>query len=205
MKEFNRDTLLTALEKLKVHIPSEEVWDNIDKGLDSEYILEDHLQNMPKHHAPDFIWDAIETNLEEKSNPKTKLVFLRPLIAAASIALFGFIFFFNNGNVIAHDEVMISYAIEDYPIIKFQRDDHNNFAADEALKQMIEGQYNSKPAYEDQEILDELKELKIASDKLKKVIGKFDTDRGLIDKLNNIELERKELMDKVFSSTKSQG
>lgn len=205
MKELNRETLLTAIKKLKVHIPTEEVWDNIDKSLDSEYILEDHLHNMPTHTAPDFIWDAIESNLEEEVKPKSKLVFLRPLLAAASVALFGFFFFFNNGNLIAHDEVAVSYSVEDYPIIKFQRDDHNNNAADIALMQMITLQHNGKAPDEDQDLLDELKELKIASDKLKQVLGKYDTDRNLIDKLNHIELERKELMDKIFANTNSQG
>jgi len=205
MKEFNRETLLTAIQKLKVYIPTEKVWDGIDKCLDSEYILEEHLQNMPMHEAPDSIWHTIETNLEEEVKPKARIAFLRPLLAAASVALLGFFFFFNSGNLIAHDEVVVTYSIEDYPIIKFQRDDHNNNAANIALMQMINLQYNGVAPREDQDLLTELKELKIASDKLKRVIGKYDTDRGLIDKLNNIELERKELMDKIFANKNSQG
>lgn len=206
MKELNRHTLLKALEKLKVHIPSEEVWDKIDKTLDSEYILEEHLQNMPMHKAPDFVWDNIESGLEtERPAKKAKIAFLRPLIAAASMALLGGFIFFNNGDLVAHDEVQVSYSIEDYPIVKFQRDDYNNFAADEALKQMVSMQHDQPRTLEDKELLAELKELKIASDKLKSVLGKFDTDRGLIEKLNTIELERKELMDKVFSNQNNQG
>ncbi len=199
MQEFNRHTLEKALAQLKIHLPDEHLWDSIEENLDMDDAIHDKVQHLKHYSPPDLVWEKINQELDVQPKLK-KLTWLRPLLAAASIAILvtGF-FFFGNGTLNA-GKVVEEYTIEQYPNTRFQRKNYNNKHADDAIKALVNAQKISKD--DNKNILSELDELKKASDKLSGALGKYDTNIVLREKLDAIEKERMNLMNELLEEIK---
>ena len=125
---------------------------------------------------------------------------LRPALAAASVALIFFIFTLGNSTSLTANKVTEEYSVEQFPRQMFQRKNYNNQYASAAIQALVKAQKISKD--ENHEILSELEELELAAQKLNKAMGLYDTDYDLKSKLESIEGERSELMDELLAEIK---
>ena len=199
MQEFNKHTLDAALAKLRVHLPDEDVWENIEETLELDDAIENKIPSLHQYSPPEMVWDNIEEELEKESKP-TKLRWLRPALAAASVALIFFIFTLGNSTSLTANKVTEEYSVEQFPRQMFQRKNYNNQYASAAIQALVKAQKISKD--ENHEILSELEELELAAQKLNKAMGLYDTDYDLKSKLESIEGERSELMDELLAEIK---
>ena len=199
MQEFNKRTLEAALAKLRVHLPDEDVWDNIEETLELDDAIENKIPRLHQYSPPELVWDNIEEQLEKESKP-VRLRWLRPALAAASVALVFFIFTLVNNTALTANKITEEYSVEQFPRQTFQRKNYNNGYASAAIEALVKAQKISKD--DNSKILSELKELEIASQRINKAMGLYDTDNDLKQKLNSIEEERSDLMDELLAEIK---
>ena len=199
MQEFNKRTLDKALDKLRVHLPDEEVWDSIEETLDLDEAIEGNLPKLNNYSPPALVWDNISEQLEEETKVK-KLTWFKPLLAAASVALVFFLFTFGNNATLNAGNVVEEYSVQQYPRTMFHRTNYNNGYASNAITALVNAQKISKD--DNEEVLTELRELEEAAQKLSAAMGTYDTNQDLKSKLDAIEKERNELMNELLTEIK---
>ena len=204
MQELNLSTLKKAIDQLPLYEPDEQLWLEIEDGLD-EIELDQKLQktipNLVQHNPPEMVWENIEAVLEQEIIAKKEAVKIRPLrkwlaLAASVVLLLGLGWWMQNNN-----KVTITYSEEQIentlPMLSFDGDD------DEAAFAMIDEICKAGMLIcHDVDFLNlktELDELTTARNELKEAMGEFNTDKFLIAQLTEIELERSDVLKKIIA------
>ncbi len=190
MEEKNKNNLKKAIDGLPKYSPKDNLWDDISDAMniqEGETALHEAIKNLPTHKAPDHIWTTIESEL-----PKTaKRVWLKPLAAAASIAILLSIFWLNNQP--PHKGEVVSVTHSELPVLKAELVNLNQFdngQRDSAFRTIVHAQKKESDAAK--QILAEIDQIEADKKGLRSRMSKYDNNpenQNLLRALNEEKLE----------------
>lgn len=198
MEEKNKDNLKKAIDGLPKYSPKDNLWDNISDAMniqEGEKALHEAITELPTHKAPDHIWANIESNL---SSP-TKRVWLKPLLAAASIAVLVGLFFMNNRT--SFDGEVVNVTHKELPVLKAEFINLaplSNSQRDSAFRTIVRAQKKNSDAAK--VILAELEEIEHHKKRLKSRVGNYDNNPHYQDKLKALVTEEMELQEAYLAN-----
>lgn len=197
MDEKNKNNLKKAIDGLPKYSPKANLWDNISDAIniqEGEKALHEALSELPMHTAPDQIWSKIEQELPGTS--KLKRLWLKPLAAAATVAILIGLFVINSQTSFGDEIVKVSH--KELPVLKEEfvnLNQFNNTQRDSAFRTIVQSQ--KKISDDAKVILAELEEIRSDKAGLKSRLSKYDTNSDLQNKLRALEHEEIEL-EKAF-------
>lgn len=191
MEEKNKDNLKKAIDGLPNYSPKDNLWDDISDAMniqEGETALHEAIKELPTHKAPEQIWAKIESEL-----PKTaKRFWLKPLAAAASIAILLSIFWINNQPPFEGEIVNVSH--KELPVLKQELVNLNQFdhsQRDSAFRTIVRAQKKESDAAK--QILAELDEIEANKKGLKSRMSRYDNNPEHQNLLKALDEEKLEL------------
>ncbi len=198
MEEKNKNNLKKAIDGLPKYSPKDNLWDDISNAMhiqEGEKALQEAINHLPVHVAPNKVWSNIAANLPTTS----KRVWLTPLITAASIAVLICIFYLNNQPPLEDEIVHVTH--QELPVLKEELVNLNQFShgqRDSAFKTIVRSQKKSSDAAK--QILAELEEISNDKKGLKSRLSRFDINSELHDKYRALEREELELQEAYLAN-----
>ena len=186
MDEKNKNNLKKAIDGLPKYSPKANLWDNISDAIniqEDEKALHEALSELPMHTAPDQIWSKIEQELPGTS--KLKRLWLKPLAAAATVAILIGLFVINSQTSFGDEIVKVSH--KELPVLKEEfvnLNQFNNTQRDSAFRTIVQSQ--KKISDDAKVILAELEEIRSDKAGLKSRLSKYDTNSDLQNKLRAV-------------------
>lgn len=161
--------------------PEDKIWQNIKSKLDKGAI-ENHL---PQYEPPIKVWKSINNKLNSSFKYKW-------MAAAASIICVIGIYFYTKMPI-----EKISYSVEKIEIQAKNINPIENQKAYKEILQICEKQTIICQKPEFRTLKNELDELTSASNDIKTAMGDFNTEPELLAQLNNIEIQKNEVIKKM--------
>jgi len=198
MEEKNKNSLKKAIEGLPKYSPKESLWDDLSNEmniLEGEKALHEAINNLPNYEAPEHLWDNIEAELPKK----VRRVWLRPLLAAASVAVLVGLFWINSQPSFGEPTIVVSHS--EVPVMKenfVNLRQLNNAQRDSAFRTIIRAQ--KKESDKAKTILAELEHVNDSKRRLRSRLSKFDVNTDLNDKLMRLEKVSMELQEAYFAN-----
>ena len=204
MQELNLSTLKKAIDQLPLYEPGDQLWLDIEEGLEEielDQKLQQTIPNLAQHHPPEMVWDNIEAALEADINVEKEATKIRPLrkwlaFAASVVILLNVGWWMQNNNkvTITYSEEQIENTI---PMLSF--DGVDDEAAFEMINEICKGGMIICHDVDFLNLRTELDELTAARNELKDAMGEFNTDKFLMAQLTQIEIDRSDIMKKIIA------
>jgi hypothetical protein len=183
MESKDKNSIKKQLEKLPIHEPKSSVWDKISADLDNS---QPDFKSMPEFEPKENVWEVLNQKLDVKER------FRFQISAAAVLLIIGissfFIFkSFNTSNLSYSSDKEIFTMPENL-------DSEQNFERILAFCQTKVEQCEEQ----DFEVLkSEFEVLKKAETQLRDVMGDFNTSPELLEQLESIETQKRELIEQM--------
>lgn len=190
MNEKNHQTLQHAIRELPTYQPSLGIWDAIDRALTSEETLESAIENLPSYAPPTAVWNRIAQELEQPAIIRR----LRPAwinaAAAALVILTLGVYFWMTWESGSAEQVQIVYNTSEQNL-NILTPDWND---DEVVMQEVVEAFAQKVSFvqkpENQSLLSEWEELKMAKEEANMMLKKYGKDATLVRTIADIERQR---------------
>ena len=196
--EKNKHILKAALEKLPAYEPTDSVWTGIRQEL-ADTPLKQAIRDLPDYDPPEQLWMQIQDSLAtEPAAPKVRRINWRA--AAAITLLLGCAWLITQFLPGAGGpDVKLSYSVEEVDNSLLAMDWMADEDAFDQLSSMCEQHPFLCQRPDIQNLRRELNELTDAKFQLVDVLGPYGTDLGLIEQLNEIEMERTKLLKQILT------
>jgi hypothetical protein len=177
--------------QLPEYDPSDEIWNNIESKL-SDDVLQKVIGQMPKYEPQEELWESIEAKLEPEK--VRQLFWVKYVSVAASILLvmgLGVYFYkmYQNIGIQYSEQAMNSQLL-------VQPSDDSSADYERIVAFCREETYVCENP-EFKSLKAELDDLQEASEKLKEVMGKYNTEADLMAQLADIEMQKSEILKKM--------
>jgi hypothetical protein len=198
MEEKNKNNLKKAIDGLPKYSPKANLWDDISNAMniqEGEKALHEAINDLPIHKAPDQVWVNIASELPKSA----KRIWLRPLLAAASVAILLGVFWLNNQPPFEGEVVNVSH--EELPVLKEELVNLTQFShgqRESAFRTIVRSQKKSSDAAK--QILAELEEISNDKRGLRSRLSKYDINSELLDKYKALEREEMELQEAYLAN-----
>lgn len=203
MKELNHDTLREAVLALPSYNPPIDLWDEIERALDSEDALAESVQVLPQYEPPAAVWQHLEAELSAAPSrairrPMLRLVARRAQwLAAAAVAGVLIAAWWMLHPVENDSEGSVIAVRVTQEVVNAEVQTATQEKEDEGFSLVSQLCQSKAPVCEDPDfklLKSELEELTAAKQEIRSALGQYGDDPDMAAQLVQIERERSELL-----------
>lgn len=193
MKEKQNDMLKQAIKSLPQYAPPENLWEQIDTGLDQEQLIKEAIPRLAQYQPPIEVWENITLALSTKVISWRRRSYAIAAAVAALVMMISGIQYLKNQSAPAY-----TYAQETTRQFR-QIDDWNH---DEQEFEKILASFESQPLVAKNETYQsyrkEYEELMKARAEVINVMQQYGRDHQTIQQIKDIELARNEVVQQMM-------